>query len=219
VDVDAFSRPMDVLALKQERGLSGRRIILFVGRLARRKGVKEFIEHSLVQIVAEIPEAVFLIVGDNPTESLAHRDDIAGEVRAAVAHRKLDGHVRWLGAVSDDELVRIYALADLLVLPVVETRDDVEGFGMVALEAAAAGKPVVATRVGGVPDAVADGESGVLVEAGNYPELTRAVLAVLRDAGTASRLGQSGRERAQKMFSWDVVGSDYKELFAEITRS
>src|SRR5918994_453080 len=140
-----FALPMAMDALKLERGLQGKRIILFVGRLARRKGVKEFIEKSLVHIIQEVPEVQFLIVGDNPKDSLTHRDDVRSEIEQTISAYHLEEHVQWLGALSDQDLVKVYNLCDLVVLPILPMKDDVEGFGIVALEAAAAAKPIVTT--------------------------------------------------------------------------
>ena len=78
-------------------------------------------------------------------------------------------------------MTKLYQISDVVVLPVLDVEDDVEGFGIVALEAAASGKPVVATRVGGIPDAVEDDKSGILVAPGDYTGLSRAITALLRD--------------------------------------
>ena len=200
-------------ALKRTRGLENRRIILFVGRLARRKGVKEFIEHSLVEIVKRVPDVCFVIAGDNPTESLTHHDDVAGEIRETISRQDLSDYVRFLGAVSDSDLVQLYGLCDVLVLPVLELDSDVEGFGMVALEAAAAGKPVVATRVGGIPDAIEDGKTGILVAPGNYQSLSEAMVLMLKNRGMAFSMGETGRQRVIKEFSWSSVVSRYESEF------
>ncbi len=217
VDWQRFQIAQDAAALKQTRGLAGRKVILFVGRLARRKGVKEFIEHSLVAIVKQVPEVCFVIAGDNPTDSLTPHDDVAGEIRQAIERHKLSEQVRWLGAVSDAELVQIYAFCDVLVLPVLDLDADVEGFGMVALEAAAAGKPVIATRCGGIPDAVEDGESGILVEPGNCDCLSEAIVFLLKNPQIASAMGQSGRRRAVKEFTWNSVVSRYEATLSRLS--
>jgi phosphatidylinositol alpha-1,6-mannosyltransferase len=213
VDCDRFQVAPSAEFLKSVRGLEGQKIILFVGRLARRKGVKEFIERSLVQIVKDVPEACFVIVGENPTESLAHHDDVAGEIRRTIAAVKLSNSVRWLTGVDDDELVQMYQLCDVLVLPVLEMNDDVEGFGIVALEAAAAGKPVVATRVGGIPDAIEESKSGILVAPGDYKSLSEAILSVLSDRSAASTMGEYGRRRVANYFAWRVVVARYEREF------
>jgi len=218
VDCQRFQVAEDPEALKQARGLANRKIILFVGRLVRRKGVKEFIEHSLADIVKQAPEVCFVIAGDNPTESLTPHDDVAGDIRQAIERHELSEQVCCLGAVSDVELVRIYALCDVLVLPVLNLDSDVEGFGMVALEAAAAGKPVIATRCGGIPDAVNDGESGILVEPGNYSCLSEAIVSLLKNPLIAAAMGQSGRQRAAKEFTWYSVVSRYEATFRRLSQ-
>jgi len=215
VEPDRFGTPLDGAAAW---GVKGRKIILFVGRLAKRKGVKEFIENSFVDIVRAVPRALFLIVGDNPTESLTHRDDVIGEINRVVSKLRLEDHVRLLGSTNDDELIGLYQGCDLAVLPALALEDDVEGFGIVALEAAAAGKPVVATRVGGIPDAVEGGKSGALVEPGDYSQLSQAIILLLEDRGSCLSMGRYGQCRAAKEFSWRCIGARYEDIFNAATR-
>ena len=202
--------------LKAERGLQGKRIILFVGRLARRKGVKEFIEKSLGRIIQEIPEVQFLIVGDNPKDSLTHRDDVRGEIEWAISACHLEEHVQWLGALSDEDLVKVYNLCDIVVLPILEMKADVEGFGIVALEAAAAGKPVVATDVGGVPDAVEDGKSGILVEPGDYEIMSQSIIKLLFRYEIKPSLGEYAQWRVRERFSWSSTIARYEKTLSQI---
>ena len=205
--------------LKAERGLVGKKIILFAGRLARRKGVKEFIEQSLVDIVQEVPDVHFLIVGENPKDSLTHREDVRTEIERAISACRLQEHVQCFGALSDHELVKVYNLCDLVVLPILEMKDDVEGFGIVALEAAAAGKPVIATSVGGVPDAVENGKSGILVKPGDYKELSQTIIRLLTNREKVAGMGKSGQLRVSTEFSWGNVVSRYETVFDAITIS
>lgn len=217
VEPDRFDVPLDGAAGKEPWKVKGRKTILFVGRLAKRKGVKEFIENSFVDIVRAVPRALFLIVGDNPTESLTHRDDVVSEINKVVSKLRLDDHVRLLGSTSDDELIKLYQACDLVVLPALDVKDDVEGFGIVALEAAVAGKPVVATRVGGIPDAVEDGKSGVLVEPGDYSQLSQAVISLLENRESCLSMGRYGRCRAIKEFSWRRICMRYEGVFDIVT--
>ena len=219
VDLDRFTASVDVDMIRRSFGVAGRRIILFVGRLARRKGVKEFIENSLVQIAREMPEVCFLVVGDHPAESLVHSENIIGEIQAAITKSKITEHVRLLGSLSDGDIITLYQICDVVVLPVLDLNDDVEGFGIVALEAAAAGKPVVATRVGGIPDAVEDGKSSILVAAGDYTGLSRAITALLSDSSFRAALGEFGRCRVREKFSWSAIGRRYEKLMSEIGSS
>ncbi len=194
-------------------GFEGRKVLLFVGRLTPRKGVKEFLERSFVNIVAELPEACLVIVGANPTEALVRHGDLLGELRAVVKVLGLKDHVRLLGWQSDADLLRIYQLSDLMILPALSVKDDVEGFGIVLLEAAAAGLPVVATRVGGIPDAVEDGKSGVLIDPGNYELMSRTIVALLRDDEMRVSLGEFSRNRVREDFNWESIAKKYEQLF------
>jgi phosphatidylinositol alpha-1,6-mannosyltransferase len=205
VEPERFSATSDVAATKKFFGLEGRRVILFVGRLARRKGVKEFIHESLPEIVAAVPEACFVIVGANPTESLTHRDDMVTEIAAAASRLGLERHVMLLGSLSDDDVVKLYQACDLVLLPALATPDDVEGFGIVLLEAAAAAKPVIATRAGGIPDAVEQGKSGLLVDAGDYKALRQATVDLLNDERKRLSMGAHAQKRLSEHFTWEKI--------------
>jgi phosphatidylinositol alpha-1,6-mannosyltransferase len=213
VDAARFAPVSNSEELKVEFCLQGRRVVLFVGRLARRKGVKEFVQNSLPVIVQEFPQACFVVAGGNPTESLAHREDVLSEIHAAVRELNLQEHVRLRGEVSDDELVKLYQCCDLVVLPALETVEDVEGFGMVLLEAAASGKPVIATRVGGIPDAMDDGKTGILVEPGDYRQLSKSALELLTDGNKRQAIGDFARSRMLTESSWETVVTKYEEAF------
>ena len=219
INPDAFGSPPDVAALKESWGLADRPIILFVGRLAKRKGVKEFIEKCFTEIVHEMPRVCFVIVGDNPHESLTHRGDVLSEIKTMIADMKLQNHVRLLGALGDDDVIALYHACDVVILPALPTTDDVEGFGITLLEAAAAGKPTVATRAGGIPDAVEDGKSGIIVEPDNDCGLSQAIISLLKDRGKSLAMGEFGRRRVQEKFSWNKVGALYAAAFDAPTRS
>jgi len=211
VDSARFTPAANCEGLKQEFCLHGRQIILFVGRLARRKGVKEFVQNCLPVIVRELPHACFVVAGGNPTESLTHRDDVLSEIEAAVRKLGLHDHVRLLGEVNDEVLVKLYQCCDIFVLPALASTEDVEGFGMVLLEAAAAGKPVVATEVGGIPDAVESGKSGILIKPGDYREASKVIVELLAKDHRRQTIGEFARRRTQVEFSWDAVVTRYEE--------
>jgi phosphatidylinositol alpha-1,6-mannosyltransferase len=202
--------------VKEELGLTDRKIVLFVGRLARRKGVKEFIKQSLPRIVQTVRDVCFVIVGGNPTESLAHSGDLVGEITAIVAELGLEKHVRLLGRLDDEKLTKVLQIADVLVLPVLSMKDDVEGFGIVLLEAAAAGIPAVATRLGGIPDAIEQGKSGILVEPDNYEELSQSVIGLLTDRDERERLGEYAKWRVKEKFSWDKIIARYESVLSDL---
>ena len=213
IDPDALSSSPDIELNKNTLGLAEGPKILFVGRLAKRKGVKEFIEKSFVKIIQEIPNARFMVVGDNPHESLTHRGDVLGQIKSLIGELKLQRHVLLLGASSDDDLWKLYHASDVVVLPALATIDDVEGFGITLLEAAAAGKPSVATRVGGIPDAVENGKSGILVEPDDYCGLARAIVSLLQNREKSLAMGEFGRQRVRDQFAWSKIGARYEAVF------
>jgi phosphatidylinositol alpha-1,6-mannosyltransferase len=214
VDAARFAPAPNIAQLKREFRIPDKQVILFVGRLAPRKGVREFVSHCLPIIVQELPRVCFVVAGGNPTESLTQREDVLKGIKTAVRQSGLQDHVRLCGEVSDEELVKLYQCSDIVVLPALSSREDAEGFGMVLLEAAAAGKPVVATEVGGIPDAVEDGKTGILVNAGNYRELAKSLLELLANGEKRRIMGECARGRTEREYSWETVVARYEGVFS-----
>ena len=188
-------------------------VLLSVGRLTTRKGLAEFVALAFPQIVAAYPDARLLVIGDQAPDAL-HPGGGAGfeRVRAAAEAGGLSASVTWLGPCSDAELADAYQAADVHVFPVRDMPGDVEGFGMVAIEAAAHGLPTVAFDVGGVADAVVTGRNGNLVHANDHDAFARAVRDVLADPDPA---GRSARARSfAQAFSWDRFGREVIEALA-----
>lgn len=216
VEWERFASSACVEAMKEELRLTGKKIILFVGRLARRKGIKEFVETSFRQIIQAVPNLCLVIVGGNATESLVHNEDLLGELKATVARLGLENHVSLRGRVADEEVVKIFQVADLMILPVLPMKNDIEGFGIVILEAAAARVPAVATRLGGIPDAIEHEQSGILVEPGDYRQLSEAVIALLGDEGKRRRMGEHARQRVKEKFSWEQIIARYESVLSDV---
>ena len=160
-------------------------IMIFVGRMTRRKGLSRFIEESLLDILAAEPDCGLLIVGDHADQALLQNGE--GElVQGLIERMGLESNVIFLGQISDQELQACYAAASVQIFPIVDTPGDVEGFGMVAIEAAANGTPTVAFNIGGVADAIS-GHNGSLIEPGKYDDFSQAVLGYLRQPHFDSR--------------------------------
>src|SRR5690554_956320 len=191
-----------IAAFKQQHGLEDKKILLSVGRLTTRKGLKEFIEQALPTIVQEIPETILVIVGEAPKNSLGAGIQTQESIEQAAEFLGLQQHLRFLGVITDKtKLATVYEAADVHVFPVRHIPDDPEGFGMVAIEAAAHGLPTVAFATGGIVDAVKHGESGYLVENNNYAELRALVVKVL--------LSPTNTETTQifaQQFAWACFG-------------
>ncbi|MFH1496622.1 MAG: glycosyltransferase family 4 protein [Verrucomicrobiota bacterium] len=163
-------------------------VILTVGRIHPRKGQRRMIE-ALSALPAELKADVeYRIVGR------ASRDKHEVPVRAAAAASGVD--VRFVGGLSDEAVQAEYAGADLFALTSVPHGHSVEGFGLVYLEASAQGLPVVAHAIGGVPEAVQDGVTGLLVPPDDLAALTGALARLIRDPALRAALGEAGRERA-----------------------
>lgn len=207
VELPAPIHPMAAIAatehFREMHGLHGRALLLSVGRLSTRKGLLEFVSEALPCIVAERPDAMLLIVGDSPTQALHAQAQTPASIQAAADAAGVGQHLRFLGVVSDyAELGVIYRAADVHVFPVRSIPGDPEGFGMVAVEAAAHGLPTVAFTTGGVVDAVADGQSGRLVPATDYAAMAGAVCRVLSER----RALQTDCLRFAGGFAWPEFG-------------
>jgi phosphatidylinositol alpha-1,6-mannosyltransferase len=193
-----------------------RRILISVGRLTRRKGLLEFIENSLPEIVRHCPDVLLLIIGSSPRQAIAaSKKPLEIEISAVVHKNGLDEHIKLLGNVDEQILAQAYSASQVHVFPVLELPGDVEGFGMVAIEASAYGVPTVAFAVGGIPDSVGSGAAGTLVRSGDYPALTAAVIQRLLDAEGAGEARIQARQHAER-FGWPCFGESLRKICAAI---
>lgn len=171
----------DILAFKEQHSLTDKKILLSVGRLTTRKGLREFVELALPSIVQAEPDAILVVIGEAPKNSLGAGIQTVESIKAQAELSGVAEHIKFLGVITNKKLLATaYEAADVHVFPVRHIPDDPEGFGMVAIEAAAHGLPTVAFATGGVVDAVRDGESGYLAEKNSYVELSQHVLQLLQ---------------------------------------
>jgi len=183
--------------------LLNRHVLLTVGRLVPRKGIAPFVSRALPLLLARRQDWVYLIVGDGPERTA---------IEAAVESQGLSRYVSLLGHLGDDALRAAYALADLFVMPNVPTPSDPEGFGLVTLEAQAAGVPIVAADLEGISEAVSDEEDGTLVKPGEWSEFVKAISAWLDcEETTADR--EQRRQRTKAQFAWSRIAAQYLEVF------
>jgi len=176
-------------------------VLLSVGRLTARKGLREFVQEVLPTVARARPDVVLVIVGDAPKQALYAQAQTPESLLAAARDAGVAQHVQLLGKIDEQALHDAYFGADLHVFPVRDLPGDPEGFGMVAIEAAAHGLPTVAYATGGVVDAVREGQSGRLVTPGDAAGFAQAVLATL-----ASPLAPEGCRTFAQGFAWDEFG-------------
>ena len=185
------------------RQFGDRPLLLSVGRLSTRKGLREFVAEALPAIVAKFPDVLLLIVGDAPTQALHAQAQTRESIQVAADAAGVGENIRFLGVITDyQELGQIYRSCDLHVFPVRGIPGDPEGFGMVAVEAAAHGLPTVAFATGGVVDAVSENHSGYLVSQGDYVAFANAVNRVL---ATPAQMRDSCQAFARR-FEWPEFG-------------
>lgn len=210
-DLQRFQPRPANLELKQKLiGSREKRVIVTVGGLVARKG-HDMVLQALSKLVKKFSDITYLIVGDGP-----HRSELASLVDQFGLHQ----HVVFAGKMDDELLPEIYALSDVFVMPSRQNLDacDVEGFGLVYLEASACGKPVVAGRSGGTSDAVLDEETGLLVDPNKPAELAIALERLLTDKNLAQSLGRRGRSRLIGNFEWPQIANRVQEIIENVVR-
>jgi glycosyltransferase involved in cell wall biosynthesis len=198
LDAEAFGRSARPGALRREIGASSEPIVGFMGRLTRQKGV-DVLLRAFAQVERRHPAARLILAGDGPD-----RGALENLARSLGLRR-----ATFLGWRSD--AADILAGADVLAMP-----SRWEGFGLVALEAMALGKPVVASRVSALPEIVVPEETGLLVTPGDPGALAEALLALLADRPRAERMGRAGKARALEEFPVERMAQRTAEVYHEV---
>ncbi len=205
---DMNDRPDRSTALKVMRsrfGLDGRPILLTVGRMVRRKGHEWFIRHVLSKINHDVQ---YLIIGDGPEWKA---------IRKAADETDTGGRIRMLGRQPDDVLKHAYVAADIFIMPNVPVPGDMEGFGVVLLEANLAGTPVIASDLEGIRDVVSNGINGWRIPPMNAQSFAAAVDNVLQSDLDA--LSKRASDHVATTFSWESVTRQYVRFLNDVMKS
>ncbi len=204
VDEKTFHPDSGGDAVRAGLGLSGRPVVVCVSRLVPRKGQDTLIE-AMPRVLRAVPDAVLLVVGGGPYEK---------DLRELARRTGVADSVRFTGAVPWAELPAHYGAGDVFAMPCRTRRGglDVEGLGIVYLEASATGLPVVAGDSGGAPDAVLDGETGWVVRGGDPAEAAERLVTLLQDADLRRRMGERGRAWVEEKWRWDLLAEKLKTL-------
>lgn len=204
----------DVAAVKRFRSghdLGDRPILLSVGRLTQRKGLREFVSQVLPTIAAQQPNVLLLVIGGAAGDALHAESQTPASIQAAADAAGVGKNIKFLGVITNRDLAMAYQSACVHVFPVQQIPNDPEGFGMVAVEAAVYGLPTVAYATGGVVDAVSNGVSGYLAPPEHPQEFATCVLKLLRHP-----MAVDGLIEHAKKFAWPRFGEHLNShLFAE----
>ena len=188
--------------LSEKLHLSGKRIILAVGRLVKRKGF-DLLLSALPEVLKHHSDVCLVIVGSGPENDQLYQQ---------INQLALRDYVSIVQHATNNELAALYELSDVFALPARRLGHDVEGFGTVYLEANLFGKPVIGTKTGGIPEAIVDGKTGILIDENDADALASAISRLLDNPSLATRLGIQGMQRVVEQFTWPSQVEKIKPL-------
>ncbi|MGD0336270.1 MAG: glycosyltransferase [Candidatus Omnitrophota bacterium] len=190
-------------------------IVLFVGRIEKRKGI-HILMQAIPSVLKEIPGVKFLIAG---RDSYITEEEVSFSGPQHLSYQQqlikmlpveCKGQVEFLGHVSGDQLKRLYSACDILVAPSLY-----ESFGQIYIEAMSYGKPVIGCGVGGVPEVINDGQTGILVPPGDAERLSSAIVGILSDRIALRQMGKAAREHIEQSFSLEKMVTHTASVYEE----
>ena len=204
IDLDHFA-PTDATSLRTSLGISDKKVIVSVGRLVPRKG-QDVLLKALPEIITRVPHVHVLMVGQGPYEK---------KLRSILAKNGCSNFVTFAGRIHYADLPRYISAGEIFVMP---SRSrfaglEVEGLGIVYLEASACGLPVVAGDSGGAPDAVKDGITGFVVDGTSPAEVARATIEILSNPELQHSMGVAGRRWIEEEWRWQIWSEKFLSLF------
>jgi glycosyltransferase involved in cell wall biosynthesis len=209
IDTNRFNNPNKVHSVRREFGIDEScKVIGTVGRLAEEKG-HVYLLHAAKQVLHKYPEVIFLIVGDGPLKGFLERECSQLAETGYLRTGCPKGPVVFAGIRND--IPDIYMLMDIFVLPSL-----VEGLPMALLEAMASQRPVVATKVGGIPKVVEHGHCGLLIQPGDVNSLAKAILDLLANPEKGHWLAKHARQKVEQQFSSRVMAERYVEVYQDV---
>ncbi|MFM1967615.1 MAG: hypothetical protein RL590_472 [Actinomycetota bacterium] len=202
IDTNHFS-PREVSTLRERYGLANRPTVISVGRLVHRKGQDRLIQ-AMPKVLESIPDAALVLVGEGPYRK---------RLDALVKKYDLSNHVFFIGRINFAELPNYICIGDVFAMP---SRSrlfglEVEGLGIVYLEASSCGLPVIGGASGGAPDAVLNGETGYVVDGNDLNAISTQIVKLLNDAKLRQNMGERGREWAIESWRWEIWSQEFNK--------
>ena len=177
--------------------------LLFVGRLVEKKGLKYLLQ-AMPEILKKYPDTRLNIAGTGPEQS---------NLKAQAKQLNIVKNISFLGRLSHQELVKDYREATLAVFPFIQAKNgDIEGLGLVMIEAMGCGCPVLASDIPAVRDVIVDGETGVLMNPGKAYLISKKILEIIENPKKALTISKQGREEVIKEFSWEISFAKYTKI-------
>jgi phosphatidylinositol alpha-1,6-mannosyltransferase len=203
IDVDHFI-PTDASALRESLGITKKKVIVSVGRLVHRKG-QDCLIKSMPQILSRVPDAHLLLIGQGP-----YREHLQELVRK---HR-LESSVTFIGRIEYKDLPMYLCAGEIFAMP---SRSrlmglEVEGLGIVYLEASSCGLPVLAGSSGGAPDAVVQNITGLVVDGTNHEQIATAAIELLNNSSASQLMGAAGRQWIVENWRWEIWSKEFEDL-------
>ncbi len=212
VDLDRFNAMLDRLASQGTRVSADRTrldagplLLCSVGRQVKRKGFAWFIRNVMPALP---PHVHYWLGGDGPE----HED-----IQAAIRETGLEARVRLLGRLDEDELIDLYRSGDLFIMPNIPVPGDMEGFGIVMLEAGLSGLPTVAARLEGIREVITPGENGYFVESGDAAGFVARISALDADRPALADLSERTVRHVRSTFGWDAVAGNYLAVLSRVS--
>ena len=205
IDTEHFLPTASATDLRSQLGLANKKVIVSVGRLVHRKGQDTLIQ-SLPDILKSHPSAHILLVGEGPYRE--HLEKLVNQLQVQNA-------ITFIGRIQYRDLPRYICVGDIFAMP---SRSrlaglEVEGLGIVYLEASSCGLPVIAGKSGGAPDAVIEGVTGVTVDGTSAEEVAAAIIKMLDKPENSKAMGEAGRKWIQDKWSWEIWSKEFNSLF------
>ena len=207
VDLTRFTPGAKSAQLQKKWGIENAQVIVSIGRLVARKGSDQLIK-AMPEVLKQFPRSKLLLVGTGNYQK---------RLEKLVRNLKVQDSVVFTGRVEHDLLPDYYRLGDIFAAPCRSRFGglEVEGLGIVYLEASACGVPVIAGKSGGAPDAVLDGKTGLLVNGRDYPEVGAALIKLLSDQPLRQKMGADGRVWMEQLWSWEGIGARFEEIISD----
>ncbi|WP_455280391.1 glycosyltransferase family 4 protein [[Eubacterium] cellulosolvens] len=202
VDIERFQPNIDGSSLKTKYNLDDSPTILYLGRMDPYKGV-QFLLRALPLVLEKVPNAKFIIAGATRFDRIRVQD--------FVLSKKIRNSLIFTGYVSEAEVPLLYAICDMFCYPSLW-----EGFGLTPAEAQASGKPVVAFNHCAIPEVVKNNETGILVEPKDDKKMAEAIIKLLKDMNLRKFMGNQGRKRVERHFTWDLSAKKTFEVYQNV---